>query len=204
MTREWDYFAREWFNIEWMEIFLSWMEIIPIREKKCSIPNGNRDLVLIWRDFLHKHSRFDWNRLELVNNHRIVQNWTYIPYWYLRKPIFLGLILSIWNRLDRFQIEWMELLPFTSEIFPFPCLPNRVGSWKSVKEAGNGTSSLFASCSEKDARLKNQTQPDVAWRQWLSGETEPAKVQGALCSVVLLYSKVSQNPSQPRWSSDNN
>ncbi len=149
--------------------------------KKCSIPNVNRDLVLIWRDFLHKHSRFDLNWLELENNHRIVRNRTYKPYWYLRKPIFLRLILSIWNRLDRFQIEWMELLPFTSEIFPFPSLPNRVGSWKSVKEAGNGTSSLFASCSEKDARLKNQTQPDVG----LTAVAQRRKLsQGARRSVL--------------------
>jgi hypothetical protein len=88
-----------------------------------------------------------------------------------------------------------KILPFTSKIFPFPCLPNRVGSWKSVKEAGNGTSSLFASCSEKDARLKNQTQPDVAWRQWLSGENW-ANVQGALCSVVR-YSKVTEPKPAP-------
>ena len=52
---------------------------------------------------------------------------------------------------------------------------------KDVKEAGNGTSSLFASCSEKDARLKNQTQPDVG----LTAVAQRRKLsQGARRSVL--------------------
>ncbi len=65
-----------------------------------------------------------------------------------------------------------------------------------MSEAGNGTSS-FASCSEKDAQLKKSDPtrcgPDGSGS---AAKTVPAKVEGALCSVVR-YSKVTEPKPAP-------